>query len=148
MAKLDMKKAMAAALNKGGSIFGNLEEIGAKDLNKEIKTGVNYLLGRFEVREKTKKHSSPYVTMELSSMVKNKSVTFVYSGYASAIGMKLAGLIKQFGTVDGTHLYFDGGHDVHGLTVFFKNEESEAGEYLDIHALEEDAEPEAEADAE
>lgn len=139
MAKLDMKKAMAAALNKGGSIFGNLEEIGALDINKDITTGVNYEMGRFEVRLKTKKHNSPYVTLELKEVgTENADNTYkVYSGYASAIGQKLGGLIKQFGTVDGEHLYYEGDFASHGLTVFFKDAESDAGSYLDIFALEE-----------
>jgi hypothetical protein len=132
MAKLDMKKAMKDLLNEGGSIFGELSE-GTKKM-EELKTEVKtvgekepqvYILGKFEVRATTKKHKSPYVTFTLDGEI--------VSGYGTAVGNKLMKIAKAFGKVDGNHYHMEEGAD---LEVTFTIGTSDAGEYLDIHAVE------------
>lgn len=134
MAKLDMKKAMKDLLNEGGSIFGELTEGTKKmeDLKVEVKAVEKaeqpaqvYILGKFEVRATTKKHKSPYVTFTLDGEI--------ISGYGTAVGNKLMKIAKAFGKVDGNHYHMEEGAD---LEVTFTIGQSEAGEYLDIHAVE------------
>lgn len=125
---INMKKAMAGLLNEGGSIFGELSE-GVKkieDFKKEVEKNPEqvYILNSFEVRSKTKKHGSPYVTFGLDGEL--------VSGYATAIGNKLMKLAKEFGKVDGNHYYFK---DNAELEVQFSVGKSEAGEYLDMVAV-------------
>jgi len=130
---IDMKKAMAGLLNEGGSIFGELGETAKKmeDFKEQVKKDPEriYILNNFEVRSQTKKHKSPYVTFSLDGEI--------VSGYATAIGNKLMKLAKQFGKVDGNHYYYK---DNAELELKFSIGESEAGEYLDVHAVTEEAE--------
>lgn len=131
---IDMKKAMAGILNEGGSIFGELTEGSSVKLEvlKEME-GINFILGAFEVRSQTKKHKSPYVTMELKQ--KEEAEYTLYSGYGTAIGNKLMKLAKQFGKVDGNHYTYK---DKAELEITFKKGASEAGEYVDMFAVEEE----------
>lgn len=133
MAKVNFQAAFAGVLNRQSSIFGELTELDATkmaDFTARVKVQeeeiVHHSLGKFEVRLKTKKQKSPYVTMEVDGEI--------ISGYATAVGNKLAALIEGHGTIEGDHMFFD--HNA-SVSVYFKIGESDNGEYLDIFASEE-----------
>lgn len=145
MAKFNLQ-ALAGALNEGGSIFGELGEHVAKVDILKNHTEEIFVLGRFEVRTKTKKHKSAYVTLELAKTGLHENghpykdgEYVLFSGYATALGSKLLKLAEMAGKVDGVHAYID---EETELPVFFKVNTSPAGEYLDLYAWEPKAEVE------
>lgn len=116
-------QAAAAAL-EGGSIFGNLDEIGARKMS-DIITGQVYELGRFEVFKKTANYKDPYVTLELNGII--------YSGYARAIGNQFISMAQK-AALDPVNECYVTEQKAYtevevGMPVIFKEEESQAGKY-------------------
>ena len=108
-----------------------------------------FFLGRFEIRTKTKKHNSPYVTFELANPLTPEEIEAgikelsysLFSGYGTALGSKLLKIVelcskqdKDNAKIEGNHAYVNVAVE---LPVFFKLNKSQAGEYLDIYAQEE-----------
>lgn len=146
MAKFNLN-ALAGALNEGGSIFGELNDQVAKidvlksHVQQDGQPVETFIIGRFEVRTKTKSHNSPYVTVELASP-STPDVYHLFSGYGTALGTKLLKIAelcimqdKENAKIEGNHAYVKVPVE---LPVFFKLNKSQAGEYLDMYAVEEE----------
>ena len=116
-------EAAAKAL-EGGSIFGNLEEIGARKM-QDIQAGTVYALGRFEVFKKTATYKDPYVTLELNDVL--------YSGYARAIGNQLIAMTQKAALDPANEAYVTDAKAYTeipvGMPVVFSDEQSAAGKY-------------------
>jgi hypothetical protein len=115
-------------LNEGYSIFGELDESvkrmeDLREYVKKLPAPEIFNLNAFEVHSKTKNHETPYVTMVIDGEL--------VSGYATAIGNKLAKIARKYGEGENNHFYMK---EVN-LPIQFLISESENGEYLDLKAV-------------